>query len=191
MALTRKLLKAMGIEEEQIEQIITAHSETVEGLKEEIEKSKQDSERIKELEGKLEKANKELELISKDDYKSKYEQATKDFEDYKNEVKGKAIKESKKSAYEKLLKEIGIADKQIAKIVNMKDYDTIELDENGAIKDVDGLKKSETEEWGAFIVDEQTKKPPVENPPRIVDGKFNLEEMSVADYIKARKEGKI
>jgi hypothetical protein len=34
MALTRKMLKAMGIEEEKIEQIIEAHAETVDGLKE-------------------------------------------------------------------------------------------------------------------------------------------------------------
>ena len=33
MALTRKMLKAMGIEEDKIEQIIEAHSETVDSLK--------------------------------------------------------------------------------------------------------------------------------------------------------------
>ena len=33
MSLTRKMLKAMGIEEEKIDQIIEAHSETVDALK--------------------------------------------------------------------------------------------------------------------------------------------------------------
>ena len=33
MSLTRKMLKAMGIEEEKIDQIIEAHSETVDSLK--------------------------------------------------------------------------------------------------------------------------------------------------------------
>ena len=33
-SLTRKMLKAMGIEDEKIDQIIEAHSETVDALKE-------------------------------------------------------------------------------------------------------------------------------------------------------------
>ena len=34
MSLTRKMLKAMGIEDEKIDQIIEAHTETVDALKE-------------------------------------------------------------------------------------------------------------------------------------------------------------
>ena len=37
MALTRKLLKGMGLTEEQVDTIIEAHSETVEGLKKQAE----------------------------------------------------------------------------------------------------------------------------------------------------------
>lgn len=36
MALTRKFLKAMGVEDEKIDEIINAHTETVDGLKEQI-----------------------------------------------------------------------------------------------------------------------------------------------------------
>ena len=43
MALTRSFLKALGIEEEKIGEIINAHSETVSGLKAEIEKYKGDA----------------------------------------------------------------------------------------------------------------------------------------------------
>ena len=39
MALTRKMLKAMGLEDEKIDQIIEAHTETVDGLKESLEKA--------------------------------------------------------------------------------------------------------------------------------------------------------
>ena len=41
MALTRKFLKALGIEEDKIEEIITAHGETVAALKDEIDKAEQ------------------------------------------------------------------------------------------------------------------------------------------------------
>ena len=40
MALTRKMLKAMGIEEEKIDQIIEAHTETVDALKADRDKLK-------------------------------------------------------------------------------------------------------------------------------------------------------
>lgn len=42
MALTRKMLKAMGIEDEKIDQIIDAHTETVEGLKDQVSSYKAD-----------------------------------------------------------------------------------------------------------------------------------------------------
>lgn len=42
MALSRKMLKAMGIEDEKIDQIIEAHSETVDSLKEQVSAYKAD-----------------------------------------------------------------------------------------------------------------------------------------------------
>ena len=44
MALTRRYLKALGIDEDKIEEIISAHGETVTALKDEIEKAKQGAE---------------------------------------------------------------------------------------------------------------------------------------------------
>ena len=46
MALTRNFLKALGIEEEKIGEIINAHSETVTALKADIEKYKEDAEKL-------------------------------------------------------------------------------------------------------------------------------------------------
>ena len=43
MSLTRKMLKAMGIEEEKIDQIIEAHSETVDSLKADRDTYKEDA----------------------------------------------------------------------------------------------------------------------------------------------------
>ena len=40
MALTRRALKAMGIDEEKIDEIIALHTETVDGLKAEISKGR-------------------------------------------------------------------------------------------------------------------------------------------------------
>ena len=68
MSLTRKMLKAMGIEDEKIDQIIEAHTETVDGLKEQITQYKASAE-------KLPGVQKELDDLKKDssgnDYQAK------------------------------------------------------------------------------------------------------------------------
>lgn len=46
MALTRKFLAALGIEDDKADGIIQAHSDTVNGLKDEIEKYKADAEKL-------------------------------------------------------------------------------------------------------------------------------------------------
>ena len=55
MALTRGLLKGMGLTDEQIGSIIEAHTETVEGLKTERDRYKTEAEKLpavqKELDG--------------------------------------------------------------------------------------------------------------------------------------------
>ena len=58
MSLTRKFLKAMGIEDEKVDQIIEAHSETVDALKEERDGYKADAEKLPEVQRRLEAANK-------------------------------------------------------------------------------------------------------------------------------------
>ncbi len=194
MALTRKLLKALGIDDEKIEQIITAHTETVDGLKEEIETQKTEASKATEYKTELDNIKKQLADSQKDDYKAKYEKEHSDFETYKTEIKNREEKEKKVSAYKALLKEIGIADKQADKIAKLKDYTAIKLDNNGAIENAEELKKNETSEWGEFIIKENIDITPPETPPRGNGGTLKMEDiekMTPAEYIKARKEGKI
>lgn len=46
MSITRKFLKSMGLTEEQVDSIIDAHTETVDGLKESVEKYRTDAEHL-------------------------------------------------------------------------------------------------------------------------------------------------
>ena len=74
MSLTRKFLTALGIEDNKIDEIIVAHRETVDALKEELDKYKPQAE-------KLDSVQKEL-----DEYKDKvsqYADAQKDLDKYK------------------------------------------------------------------------------------------------------------
>ena len=69
MALSRKMLRAMGIEDEKIDQIIEAHTESIDALKEQRDQYKADAEKLPALQKKLE----ELEAAGDDGYKQKYE----------------------------------------------------------------------------------------------------------------------
>ena len=73
MALTRKFLKAMGIEEEKIDQIIEAHTETVSGLKDSLEKAEAAAKDLPSVQKELDAAKADLEAVKKDGWKDKHD----------------------------------------------------------------------------------------------------------------------
>jgi hypothetical protein len=125
MALTRKLLKSLSLEESVIETIIDAHTETVDALKDERDTYKANAD-------KLPGVQKELDDLKKDggDWQTKYEKEHTDFEAYKNEQTAKATKATKDAAFRALLKEAGIPDKRLDVIMKVTNLDEIELDKN-------------------------------------------------------------
>ena len=157
-------MKAMGIEEEKIEEIISAHSETVTGLKEEAEKYKADAEKLPSVQAALDKANETVSKGEKDPYKVKYEALKEEFEGYKTDVTKKETTASKTKAYKQLLKELNISDKVIDKVVKLADIDAIEI-VDGKIKDAETLSASLKTEWADFIAQPKTTGAKVETPP--------------------------
>ena len=69
MALTRKLLKGMGLTEEQVDTIIEAHTDTVDGLKEDIKKYKDNAEKLPTVQKELD----DLKAAGDGGFKHKYE----------------------------------------------------------------------------------------------------------------------
>jgi predicted nucleic acid-binding Zn-ribbon protein len=172
----------MGLTEEQVNAIIEANEETITGLKGEIEKYQTASE---EAEKKLSKAQKELSTLKEDaeknadknPYKVKYDALKEEFNKYKADVDAKATKATKEDAYRALLKECGVADKRIPAVVKVADIDSIELDEEGKIKNADALKSSIKEEWSDFIPTEGTMGAKTATPPANSGGKMSKEDI--------------
>ena len=162
MALTRKMLKAMGIEEEKIEQIIEAHAETVDGLKTDLNKYKGDAEKLPGVQKELD----ELKAAGDGGFKEKYEKEHKDFEDFKKELKGKETREAKAKAFRDLLKEAGVSEKRIDTVLKCTDMDGIELLEDGNIKEADKHKENIKTEWADLIVQEQVINPNTPTPAK-------------------------
>lgn len=194
MALGRKYMQGMGLTEEQINAIIEANEETISGLKAEIEKFKTAGE---ESEKKLAKAQKELGELKetaeknegKNPYKVKYDALKEEFEAFKADTEKAASKAAKENAYKALLKESGILEKHIDKVLKVSDLDSIELDKDGNIKDVDALKKSIKEEWDDFIPqDKGIQGANTSTPPANTGGKKTKEEiLAIKDTAERQK----
>lgn len=153
MALSRKFLAALGIEQEKVDEIINAHSETVEGLKEERDSFKEKAEKYDKAQKDLDEANKKIEDLSKEDaYKVKYDALKEDFDAYKKGIETEKTNANKVAAYKNLLKEIGISEKRIDAVAKLVELDKIKLDKDGKIEGMEDLKTSLTNEWSDFIV---------------------------------------
>lgn len=186
MALTRKMLKAMGIEDEKIDQIIEAHSETVDALKTERDKYREDAEKLPEVQKKLDEASK---LNSGDEsYKVKYDALKEDFEKYKGEVSAKETRGAKEKAVRAALRNIGVPEKHHNSIVKVTNLDDIKLDKDGNIVDLDAFEKSNREEWGDLIPTVGEKKETPETPPTNGGGKAAFDAMSLSERMRYANE---
>ena len=165
MALTRKMLKAMGIEEEKIEQIIEEHAETVNALKQQRDQYKVDAEKLPGVQKELDDLKEAAEKDGENPYKAKCEELQQQFDDYKADVTAKETKAKKTAAYRKLLKDAKVSEKRLDSILKLSPVDDIELDDNGEIKDAADVKKKIEEEWSDFIVTEETHGADSNNPP--------------------------
>lgn len=174
MSLTRKMLKAMGIEDEKVDQIIEAHRETVDALKDEIEENKDAAEKLENVQKELNKLKadaKEAEAKGeKDPYKVKYEAIKEEYEKYKQQITDKEAKAEKEKLYTELLKEAGVSEKRIAAVLKVSDLEAVEI-EDGKIKNAKDLEKSIKEEWADFITKTEEKGAKVSNPPSGGSGK--------------------
>ena len=162
MAFTRKFLSALGIEADKVDEIIAAHTEVTDSLKEERDKYKADAERLPEIEKELKDLKSKAE--GEDPFKEKYEALQKEYDEFKADVSNKETTAKKESAFRHVLKDIGIPDKRIDSVIKVSDINGIELTDEG-IKDEETLKAKLKEEWSDFIATKSTEGIPSANPP--------------------------
>lgn len=188
MALTRKMLAAMDIPAEKIDEIITAHTETVNALKEERDSYKANADKLSETTEALNKAQKDLADIQKEDWKAKYEKEHSDFESFKTNVAEKETKATKETAYKKALTDAGIPEKRHSAILKVTDMATIELNADGTLKNAKAVGESIKSEWADFIVKERAKGADVSTPPDNNGDGTTFEKMSLAEKMAYANE---
>ena len=184
MALSRSFLKGMGLADEQVSAIIEAHTESTDALKAQRDEYKTAADKLSEVE-------KELNTLKGNGTKwqDMYEEEHKQFEAYKNEISTKDAKKAKEDAYASMLRELGINEKRIAKIMQVTDLETIEMDEAGKIKDLAAVSEAAKAEWSEFIPTEETHGAKTPTPPGAGGGSVKTKEeiMAIKDAAKRQQ----
>lgn len=190
MALTRKFLKALGIEEDKIDEIISAHGDTVAALKEEIEQAKQGADGLAAVTKERDELKKRMEALEKASGDAAKVQA--DFDAYKKQVETDRANAGKKTLIKKALEVAGANPAAIDLMLNTVALDKVEV-ENDVLKDakavIDPLKASHA---GLFGTSDTIGTPTLTPPPG--GGKMTKETfeklplMKRMEYINAHPE---
>lgn len=166
MSFTRSFLKSIGLNEEQISAALEEHTTVTKYMQSQIDQYKAEAEQHKADAEKLPGIQKELdELKARKDYKPDYDKAVKDLEDYKAQVKREQELSKVKAAYRKLLKDEQISDNWAEDIMNFTQFEGMKLGEDGALQDVDALKKTIGEKYGKYKVTGRDRGEDVPHPP--------------------------
>lgn len=167
MALTRKLLKGMGLTDEQVDTIIEAHTDTVDGLKADISKYKADAEKLPGVQKELDN----LKAASDDGYKEKYEKEHSAFEAFKTDIAAKESKAAKEKAVRAYFesKNITGANLNLAMRGCGEEMAALEL-ENGKIKDTKSLDALMEGTYKGLVSTTQKKGADPANPPANAGG---------------------
>ena len=196
MALTRKSLKAMGIDEDKIDLIIEAHTESTDALKQQRDEYKAKAE-AKATTPSTDPKPKDPEPT--DEYKAKYDAEKKAFEDYKASIAAEKAEADKRAKYRELIVKAGVDSKRVDSVLKVSDLSEIKV-KDGAIEGADDLVKSIKEDWAEFIPTTQKVGTNPPNPPKNDGGAKKLEDITkmqdpvarqeaLAKYIEAQNEG--
>ena len=197
MSLTRKLLKGMGLTDEQVDTIIEAHTDTVDGLKEQVKTYKADAEKLPNVQKELD----ELKAAGDGGWEEKAKDFEKKYNDLVAENKNKETKAAKESAAKAFFESKGITGNSLEIAMRGSSAEIAALDLDGEkIKDSSALDALVNGTFKALVSTTTTKGANIPNPPVTTPNKAysadDIRKMSPAeinknwDSIKASLNGK-
>ena len=163
MALTRKFLKALGIEDDKIDEIVAAHGETVTALKAEIDEAKQGASGLDAVTKERDRYKADMEALQKTSGDAAKVQA--EYDAYKAQVEKDKTAAQKGAALDAVLKKAGVERESFrAQLRKGWDMDTVEL-EDGKVKDEAALLSRIKADYPDFIGKASTEGTPPAAPP--------------------------
>ena len=187
----------MGLTDEQVDTIIEAHTDTVDGLKEQVKTYREAAEKLPNVQKELD----DLKAAGDGGFKEKFEKEHSDFENFKKTIQEKETKAAKESAAKAFFESKGITGNslEIAMRGSSAEIAALELD-GEKIKDSSALDALVNGTFKALVSTTTTKGANIPNPPITTPNKAysadDIRKMSPAeinknwDSIKASLNGK-
>lgn len=161
MAFTRSFLTATGLSEEQVKAVMEEHVSVVDALKADRDKFKAEAEKLPGVQKALD------DLKGGENWKQKFEDEKKAFEDFKAQTAQDAEAAKVRAAYRKLLIDEKIGEKWLDRVMESTDFSGMKLDKEGDLNDADKLKEALDKKWGDVKTTVTTQGAKVDNPPQI------------------------
>lgn len=159
LSFTRNFLKTMSLTDEQVQAIMEEHLSVTDSLKAQRDKFEQDAKSYKEQAAKVPELEKQIQGYKDgDDYKKRFEDEHKAFEDLKAQIAKEAETAKVKTAYRQLLLDEKINEKRVDSVIKLTDFSEMKLDKDGKLENIDTLKENIGKEWGEFKVTTKERK---------------------------------
>ena len=171
MALTRKFLEALQVPETAVQAIIDEHTATIGNIKAELTTATQERDKAKED---LENVQKDLNVLKGGDWEKKYNDEHKTLEALKADINAKETKAKKTAAIKAYYEGKKVKGSNLNIALRGTDFETIELDDEGKIKDTKALDELLEGDFKGLI----------ENTNRVIDtaARVGNNEGGVVDY---------
>ena len=162
MALTRKYLKSIGLNEDQIEGVIEEHTSVTNDLKETIKTLQVNADKLPTVQKELD----DLKAQGDGGYKEKYEAEVKAHKEYRQQIESEKETARTDADVLALCKEAGIARESSLRLI-VKDFDRskIERDKDGKITNRDALLKAVKTDYADFVATSGKDGTPPATPP--------------------------
>lgn len=160
MALNRKFLEALGVEDNAADQILETHSSDMRRIKGELDALKEQADSFEAVKKELD----ELKAAPEDDYKQRFEDERAAFEQFKANAEAEAAEREKRGLFRALLEDVGIDRKRIDSVLKVSDLSSVSV-KDGRIEGAEELSNSIRDEWADFVVKTETEGARVDTPP--------------------------
>lgn len=156
-----------------IDAILDGHVTSINALREDITKYKEDAEKLADVQKELDT----LKATHTDEWEAKYNAEHEAFEQYKGEMAAEKALTVKKTLYTNLLKEQHVDEKRLAAILKVTDFSSMTV-KDGKLADTDKLAEAIKNDWAGFITSDHVDGANVDTPPG------NNTAMTKADFEK-------
>lgn len=181
MALTRKFLKALGIEEDKVEEIIAAHGETVTALKDQIEEAGKGAETLTAVT--KERDRLQADIAKMQEASGDAEKVRAEFDAYRQKVEAERATAGKAALLTDALRAAGVQRESALKLLlRAADMDALTI-ADGKLTNADVAVAALRGEYGDLFGEEREQGVPRTQPP--VGGGADLDALPDEDYYKA------